>query len=330
MKHLQELVIELTSRCPMSCQHCSSDSGPERCESLTSEAVTKLLGEAAGLGVRQICFGGGEPVIAPLFMPTLEEALRLGFAVEVFTCGVVLGRGGRATPFQVRLMQSIAALRGKPVMVFSFHGSRPAVHDSITGVSGSFDCLMRSVKACLSRGMRCAANFVPIRPNAADLHNVVRLLEGLGIPRMSILRFVPQGRGLLNRPGLELTREEEDRFVENLLALREEAGVVIRTGSPFNGIVPDNSVPCRAGFRKLVVQADGNVLPCEVFKHHNRRAWGASIHRMTLGTILGLPKFVALQDSLLGGHCGLCPVHGALRQRQPRTRVAHGLSKAAV
>ncbi|MCY2928833.1 MAG: SPASM domain-containing protein [Planctomycetota bacterium] len=164
----------------------------------------------------------------------------------------------------------------------------------------------------------------------SDLTNTAAFVETLGIGKLSILRFVPQGRGLFNAGLLDLGRDEEDQFVQELVDFRRRTSLEIRTGSPFNGIVPDNNVPCRAGFRKLVVQADGNVLPCEVFKEERRRDWGASVYEMSLAQILAAPQFVALRKTLAEGRCTACPVHGPLRASQLDMAARHGISKATV
>ncbi len=330
VKQLQELVVELTDRCPMGCRHCSSGSGPACHSELSQDVVLRILAEAAGLGTQHVSFGGGEPTVAPLFLQALRETIRHGFSAEVFTCGVTFSTKQKTIPLPESLVRDIVALGGKPTFVFSFHGSCSAVHDSITCVRGSLECLTESLQRCLASGISCAANFVPTRVNALDLSNTADLVEALGIAKLSILRFVPQGRGLANRDLLELSRDEEDRVVQEIIDLRDRTDLEVRTGSPFNGIIPDNNVPCRAGFQKLVIQADGNVLPCEVFKDEGRRDWGASVYQMSLGQIMGAPQFGPLQKILFEGPCTACPVHSILRAKQRDTRALHGIPKAAV
>jgi len=314
----------------MSCQHCSSNSGPARKACLPIGQVRRILAEAETLRASQISFGGGEPTISGCFAEAVREATTRGFSVEIFTCGADISQTGQLVGFSPALIKHLAALNGNLTLVFSFHGACAQVHDAITGVGGSFGCLTDSLRRCRDQGLRCTANFVPTKANAFDLSNLVCLLESIEIPKLSILRFVPQGRGLVNRRRLELDREEEDAFVEDLMRIRDASSIEIRTGSPFNGIVPENNVPCRAGHQKLVIQANGNVLPCEVFKHRERSDWGASIHTARLEAILQSPQFVALHKILLDGRCAPCPVHGILRANQQRTGVMHGVSNTTV
>jgi len=307
-----ELVLELTDWCPLHCRHCSSQSGRECRNSIDLALAVRLLSEARRLGAVKIAFGGGEPTAAMAFSGALSAAAELGLRTEVFTCGTGLETSGLA-PFPQRL---VALLSGLPELkvIFSLHGPDAALHDAITQSPSSFDCMLTSIRACSDSGIRCEANFVPIRPNFTRFQEVVALAAELGVQRVSVLRFVPQGRGGQNRAELELSAAEEGAFVAALPRIQSATGVDIRTGSPFNGIIPSNTVPCRAGASKLVVQADGNVLPCEVFKDARRRAWGLSVYNHTLAEVLMSPQLEALRQRLAASRCLECPVHSALRE----------------
>jgi radical SAM protein with 4Fe4S-binding SPASM domain len=292
--------------------------------------VRAVLAEAAANNRDfQISFGGGEPTLAPNFLEIAREVGRFGLACEIFTCGVVFGKMQNPIAFPEGFVAEISYLSPKPTLVFSFLGSH-SVHDSTTGVDGSFACLIESFQKSLSFGIPCSANFVPTKMNFLGLSDLIMLLESLGVPKLSILRFVPQGRGLLNRNQLELALEQENRFIKDLLEIRNKTSVMIRTGSPFNGIIPNNNVPCRAGFQKLVIQSDGNVLPCEVFKHQGRRNWGASINKMPIKEILELQQFRALRESLVQSRCTICPIHSQLRADQSNEETARAISNTTI
>jgi radical SAM protein with 4Fe4S-binding SPASM domain len=178
--------------------------------------------------------------------------------------------------------------------------------------------------------VQCEANFVPTKVNVHQFKGIVDFTREHGMKRLSVLRFVPQGRGLENRQMLELSRIEEDRFIDLLLELRQLSEVDIRTGSPFNNIVPGNSVACRAGSHKLVVQASGNVLPCEVYKHGQRCNWALSAHGQSIGQILNSPQVKRLRKSLDRDSCLKCPIHTSLRSQQETGDDCGSLSKATI
>jgi radical SAM protein with 4Fe4S-binding SPASM domain len=291
MALLKELVLELTERCPQNCLHCSSASGPLRHEQLAPAVALRLVREAHELGAEKVSFGGGEPFESPILVEVVREVSSLGMAAQVFTCGAVGFEGGLA-PLGDDAIRALAAMPSVE-FIFSIHGC--------------------DAGRAMADGVPCELNFVPLKPNAAQIGGLATLAARMGMHRVSVLRFVPQGRGLENRDLLELSAAEEDDLIESIVALREKHGLEIRTGSPFNGIAPGNAVPCRAGSSKLVVQADGNVLPCEVFKGQDVRNWGLCASTMALDEILDSRPLVALRQQVERNSCLSCPVHSALR-----------------
>jgi len=310
--YIEELVVELTGWCPLRCRHCSSDSSPSCPHALSPEVVDRVLSEAIDIGVGQVSFGGGEPTASVLLIPSIQRLARAGIPSEIYSCGMAHYEG-RLGPLPASLVSELAMLADAVSLVFSIHGASAEVHDAITRLDGSHEILLASIESCISAGIPASANFVPLRPNLHEFEQVVDLVSRFGMAKLSVLRFVPQGRGGVDRAGLEPTRDEEDAFVTRLLDVRAASKVELRTGSPFNGIVPDNNVPCRAAISKLVIQPDGNVIPCEVFKHRNRRGWDASIYDKSLMEVLHSPRFADLRRRLVGAGCGECPVHSHLR-----------------
>jgi len=326
VKGFEELTLELTDWCPSECLHCSSRSGPSCTNSLPRELALRLVDEAGRLGAAKVSLGGGEPTAIDSFFPVVRRVLESGMLLEVFTCGLAKTTHG-ITSLPPAIIDKCAGLKGIK-FIFSFHGATAQTHDYITHTPRSFNFLFTSLKDCLRAGIECEMNFVPLRVNVHEFTHLVNLAQDLQITRISVLRFVPQGRGALNRKELELCPEEEALFVNEVLRLRAQSSVDIRTGSPFNGIVPGNQVLCRAGFGKLVVQADGNVLPCEVFKHHKRCQWGLSVHNMTLSQIVESPQVSDLHKRLQYKNCLECPVHRALRNG-PKVEGSHAVSQSA-
>ena len=326
VKGFEELTLELTDWCPSKCLHCSSGSSPSCTNRLPYELALRLVNEAGQLGAVKVSLGGGEPTASESFLPVVRRVLESGMLLEVFTCGLAANTQG-ITSLPPAIIESCTGLRGVK-FIFSFHGATAQTHDYITQTPGSYECLLTSLKNCMQAEIECEMNFVPLKVNVHEFARLISIAMDMQIPRISILRFVPQGRGALNCAELELHPEEENLFVSEVLRLRAQSSVDIRTGSPFNGIIPGNQVPCRAGFGKLVVQADGNVLPCEVFKHHKRCQWGLSVHNMTLSQIVESPQVSDLHDRLHYTNCLECPVHRVLRNG-PKVEGSHAISQSA-
>ncbi len=313
MEGLEELTLELCDRCPQRCLHCSSNSSPTCSHEVDLTHSLRLIREAAALGTRKLSLGGGEPLLSDHLQQVLDAAVQSGMHVEVFTSGLA-SLPPHATPIADHVLRSWNELPHFKV-IFSLQGATESVHDYVTQTEGSYRVLLASLERCLASGIACEVNFVPLRPNVAEFSRVVDIASSLGLRKVSVLRFVPQGRGAQNQRRIELSWDEENMFVQQLVRLRESQSIAIRTGSPFNGIVPGNRVPCRAGAQKLVVQADGNVLPCEVFKDQRRRAWRLNIYEQSLADILRSPKLIRLRKALQESDCLECPIHCSLRKQ---------------
>src|SRR5580693_10142706 len=58
------MLAELTHRCPLRCPYCSNPLELSRASAeLDTESWKRVLGEAAVLGVLQVHFSGGEPLV---------------------------------------------------------------------------------------------------------------------------------------------------------------------------------------------------------------------------------------------------------------------------
>ena len=74
------LLAELTHRCPLGCAYCSN---PIRLERASAELDTatwfRVLDEAAALGVLQVHFSGGEPLVRRDLAEIVGMRLKSGF-----------------------------------------------------------------------------------------------------------------------------------------------------------------------------------------------------------------------------------------------------------
>ncbi|MGG2383087.1 radical SAM protein, partial [Salmonella enterica] len=73
------LLAELTHRCPLKCPYCSN---PLELERASAEMATgdwlRVLDEAAALGILQIHFSGGEPMVRRDLPAMVRHAAGLG------------------------------------------------------------------------------------------------------------------------------------------------------------------------------------------------------------------------------------------------------------
>lgn len=98
-----------------------------------------------------------------------------------------------------------------------------------------------------------------MKPNYKQFTDIIECLEIAKIKNISILNFVPQGRGLENKQELMLSENELREFGEILKREQKHYSGNIRIGIPLNGKI---SHLCTAGTEKLDIKYDGTILPC--------------------------------------------------------------------
>ncbi len=310
-KILDEITLELTNYCYLNCLHCSSSSSPHCNNQIDVINAKRIINEAKSLNISKISFGGGEPTAHPNFIEILSYATDLNIPVEVFSCGILI-RNERLLPLSNDIISN-AENNPKVKYIFSIHGATENVHDEIAQKKGSFNTLIQTLNLFKNAEISFQLNFVPMIKNHHHLRDIIKLAATFNIKKISILRFVPQGRGESNKHDLQLSQDQENYFINTLRKNRLYDSMELRTGSPFNEIIKENNIPCRAGFQKLVIQADGNVIPCEVFKHKNRCKWGLSVFEKSLEEILCNKAIENLHHKLKQHNCMKCPIHNPTR-----------------
>ena len=124
-------------------------------------------------------------------------------------------------------------------------------------------CLLRSLWNASHSGLETDVHFIPMKPNYKEFSDILEMLEIAGTHNISILNFVPQGRGLKNVTELRLSDAELSEFMEILDNCKRLYSGNIRIGIPLMG---DSSHKCNAGLEKLDIKFDGTILPCPAFK----------------------------------------------------------------
>jgi radical SAM additional 4Fe4S-binding domain len=253
--NLREIKFEVTDKCPLSCIHCSTDAGQTNSHHVTWADAQRIIREAFSLGVGEISFSGGEP----LLWPELEKAVELANEHKITTTIYTTGIHDDAK----NLLQSLARL-GLNKSIFSLYGGSAATHDPITGSSGSFDKTINSMSLAVELGIGVGVHFVPMTPNYKYLPDVVELSRNLGAGQVSVLRLVPQGRGKANLQLLLNVKETCDLKKE--ISRLKQRGEKIRIGSPYNIMAINGHPHCAAGVDRLTIAPDLSIFPCDAFK----------------------------------------------------------------
>lgn len=129
--------------------------------------------------------------------------------------------------------------------------------------SQKHSCLLDSLLNSSIIGLETDVHFIPMKQNYREIADILEVLEITRINNISILKFVPQGRGLENVSDLILNDSELAEFMQLLLNAGKSYSGNIRIGVPLMG---DDLHKCNAGLEKLDIKFDGTILPCPAFK----------------------------------------------------------------
>jgi radical SAM protein with 4Fe4S-binding SPASM domain len=276
-QELAEVCLEITGICPMNCLHCSGECGANSQKSLNLRQIKGVIDDLHAMGGRLLEISGGEPLACHHLPQIVLYARQQDIETVLYTSGTMLDETVARKLCQSKLEK----------IVFNLQGAIPSTHDTITKVEGSFSKALIAIKRMKKLGFWVGVHFVPMKPNYQEFRTLLGLCDGLGVDEMAVLRFVPQGRGLLNRSMLELSKEEFRVFTIDLI--RETSlESRVRVGCPidFRHLFDSPGVrsACNAGISKCLINPDGTVVPCPAFKQSKQHVAG-NIKTSSLTTI---------------------------------------------
>jgi pyruvate-formate lyase-activating enzyme len=186
---MERLELHLTYTCPERCVFCSEEHRMRSYKEfpVTWGRVATILRTHAERGIKAVHLTGGEPTIYPRFVDVLELAKKLGMRTSVGTIGTMLRRKNFAEQALPHLDEAL----------FSLHGPTAAVHDKLTGRTGSFAQVTEALSLCktLKPSFNAFVNTVITNDNIHLLPDTVALAAELGATLIVISNTTPEGLG---------------------------------------------------------------------------------------------------------------------------------------
>ncbi len=248
-----ELVIELNKNCNLACRACFGRSGEE----LPVRAAEKALREAAALGVKNVRFTGGEPLLHPGLEKLLRLARKLNFYTLLNTNAVLF------TPARAR---ALAGLIDNALV--SLPGVDEAGHAAGSGRAGLFGLKTASIKRLRTAGVEVVrAGTVVSKPLVKEFARWHKAVTALGFDSWELYRPMMTTEALAAAPEFKITRRD---FIE--LAKRTAAQKTGCARAVLANPVPLCCLPAAArpfalgarfddGWTRLVLDASGSYKP---------------------------------------------------------------------
>jgi pyrroloquinoline quinone biosynthesis protein E len=264
------LLAEITYRCPLHCPYCSnpvnlqagapatlsatgSQDVPQKNGELTTEEWSRVIREAAALGVLQIGFSGGEPLARRDLVQLIRAAREAKLYTNLITSGIGLDD------------DRLRALRdaGLDSIQLSFQSNESSLADKIAGARAHERKLDAAAKI-RAAGIPLSLNFVIHKRNIDRLPQMIELAEALGAVRVELANVQFYGWAFRNRAALLPTREQVDRARSIAAAVQKRLAGDIDIFYVLPDYYETRPKPCLNGWgqRYLTVNPFGDVLPC--------------------------------------------------------------------
>lgn len=295
------LVAELTHRCPLSCLHCSNPRAlVPKWREISTDDWLRVLDEAEALGVVQVHFSGGEPLLRLDLEALVARARALSLYVNLVTSGIPLERARleklvRAGLDHVQLsVQSAHILRG----------------DRIAGKTGAHATKRKVLGWLRDLGVPFTLNVVLHRENLGEIDAIVALAERYGADRLELANTQYAGYARENLHALLPEAAALDAARERAAFHRTRLAGAMKIIFVKPDYFGDRPKACMDGWARsfVVLAPDGTVLPC----HSASSIEGLEFWRIDAGSLPEIwarsPGFQAFRgEGWMKDPCRTCP-----------------------
>ncbi len=226
---LKEIKIEVTHNCILNCIHCSSIAGSSTGRTIEWFDCKRIL---------------------------VEYSTALGMRTFIYTTGIA--------PKAHNIMNHLKDA-GLIRVMFSILGEDAEQHESITANRGNYKNTLAILQHCINMGLETELHFVPLANTYKALPIIAKMAKVMGVLRISVLRLVPQGRGIIG-VAAQLSNSQNIELRQIISDLRND-GHDIRLGSPYNFLMMRKNPQCLSGIDRMTIGPDLKIFPCDAFKH---------------------------------------------------------------
>jgi len=281
------IYIDVTNACNLRCRHCCTSSGCRYEDELGKEEIISLIHQAKKMGITNLVFSGGEPLIRKDFFSILEYARNSGMEVTILTNGLLIDYKKAKTLIDLSVRVKI-----------SLDGACAETHDYLRG-KGTFERTIDILRLMVK--LKCetlTVHYTVHRLNFLELEMLPELLRKIGVPNLVIGTIKPAGRAQINSELLIPPRMVP--FVhERVNSVKRNAGIRIMSFSDRGW----GEFGCPASCNKLGITSTGFLTTCAFF---GSQFLGGNIREHTLEELW--QSHLARSDIFVANEkCKKCP-----------------------
>ncbi len=300
----------ITGGCNLACQHCwispsfEKDGGSGEC--LDFDLYKIAIDEGIPLGLKQIKFTGGEPLLHPDFVKMADHATGKGIRTWMETNGTLL------------TSEIAFYLKDKTSLDFisvSLDGALASTNDSFRNVKGSFDLATRGIEFLVKAGYKPQIIMSLFNGNFKEIEAMVKIAigSGCGSLKFNIIQSSGRGEKLVKDEKLLSIHELIDlgHWIENDLQKKYSIPLFFSWPMAFHSIrrlQKDKGANCNL-FNILGVLSSGEIALCGIGNQEKKLVFGqlgedeiSEIWKKNLG-LRRLRKIIPIE---LEGVCRQC------------------------
>jgi radical SAM protein with 4Fe4S-binding SPASM domain len=277
--------LEITTRCNLTCMHCSTAEYRTPQEWKTEEAL-QVFDDMVHNGIEKVDFLGGEPFIRKDILQLFSYLDKRGIGIIVTTNGLLLDEG---------TIESLMMLRHLNGIFFSIDGASKEIHDTIRG-KNSFKNMISNFEALIIRKkekksqFNVGLNFTVNKINASESDAVIALADRLDLDTVYFGFTAWVGNAKKNRDSLYADPHTEFTALKRAAHKISQVNKIRRLKGKAAIQFSVDSMPstwkyyllekyplvsslrgkfqCLAGEGTFLVDASGVMYPCEAAKIH--------------------------------------------------------------
>jgi radical SAM protein with 4Fe4S-binding SPASM domain len=300
------MTLELTKRCNLRCYHCYV--GAPR-EELDTTQWIRVVEQLSDLGTAAVGLSGGEIGLCDDWKAIAEAVRARRMMLSLLTNGTLFDDGD---------LDDIARLH--PVRVStSLYGADAHSHELVTGVEGSFERTVASIRGLRERGMTVRISTVLMRGVDTEAIERLQLLaEELDCNFTYNHTLYPADDG---DKGVTRHRVDDDEFRRFVAAHATDMAITSIVAGRDEDLPRKEMYSCRAGHSHGFVDAYGLLRPCMGFEPPLGNVTKTGVAGVWRGRVAQTHRRTFAEPLRA---CGECGISGYCTARCPRMAALEG------
>ncbi len=255
----------ITRECNLRCKHCySSATDSPHPEELSTGEAKRVIEDIAASGVRMLIFDGGEPLMRLDIYELVDFTRESGLYPLMIT---------NATRLSSEAAKKLIKA-GIIALAISVHGATARIHDSFTGIEGSWNRTLLGIQNAHAAGIPFQINTCLHHDNVNQIDKIMDRANEWGAIAIEFSDYLPIGKGKEN-PELMLTPDMRQHVITKLIQRQLETDTLVyycnaipQLMAEVEKIVPSKErvrfsrTCCDAALHRCSIFYEGTVYPC--------------------------------------------------------------------